>query len=115
MSVDWKTFPSLTALRAFEAAARLQNFSRAARDLNVTHAAIAQQVRALEVDLGRELIYRQGRGLALTPEGEILARSVREGFSRIDQGLEAVSADTGALRAPVIWMEGSSPNKFGTA
>ena len=47
MSVDWKSFPSLTALRAFEAAARLQNFSRAARDLNVTHAAIAQQVRSL--------------------------------------------------------------------
>lgn len=84
MSVDWKTFPSLTALRAFEAAARLQNFSRAARDLNVTHAAIAQQVRALEVDLGRELIYRQGRGLALTPEGAKLAQALTDGFHGIE-------------------------------
>ncbi|MCW1918873.1 LysR family transcriptional regulator [Rhodobacter sp. KR11] len=46
--IDWRVFPSLTALRAFEAAARLQSFSLAARELNVTHAAIAQQVRGLE-------------------------------------------------------------------
>lgn len=84
MSIDWKSFPSLTALRAFEAAARLQSFSRAARDLNVTHAAIAQQVRALESDLGRELIYREGRGLALTSEGAKLAQALTDGFHSIE-------------------------------
>ena len=45
---DWRSLPSLTALRAFAATAELRNFSQAARALNVTHAAVAQQVRALE-------------------------------------------------------------------
>lgn len=88
MSIDWKNFPSLTALRAFEAAARLQSFSRAARDLNVTHAAIAQQVRSLESDLGHELIYRQGRGLALTAKGARLAQALFEGFHGIEVAVQ---------------------------
>lgn len=85
MALNWRDFPSLTALRAFEAAARLQSFSLAARELNVTHAAVAQQVRALEADLGRELIYRQGRGMALTTEGARLAQVLAEGFRTIGQ------------------------------
>ena len=80
MAIAWDSFPSLTSLRAFEAAARLQSFSLAARDLNVTHAAVAQQVRGLEEHLGRELIFRQGRGLALTDEGARLAQGLAEGF-----------------------------------
>lgn len=97
MSIDWKSFASLTALRAFEAAARLQSFSRAARDLNVTHAAIAQQVRSLEADLGRELIYREGRGLALTSEGARLAQALTDGFLGIEAAVkEARGADPNA-------------------
>lgn len=90
--IDWRSFPSLTALRAFEAAARHQNFSAAARELNVTHAAVAQQVRALESDLGLELVYRQGRGLGLTPEGARLAQAIGEGFRGVAQVLADVSA-----------------------
>ena len=92
MAIDWRSFPSLTALRAFEAAARFQSFSLAARALNVTHAAIAQQVRALEGDLGTELIYREGRGLALTPEGAKLAQALAEGFRTIAQALGELTA-----------------------
>ncbi len=92
MSVNWRDFPSLTALRAFEAAARLQSFSLAARELNVTHAAVAQQVRALEADVGRELIYRQGRGMALTAEGARLAQALAEGFRGIGQAVEELRA-----------------------
>lgn len=84
MTIDWRAFPSLTSLRAFEATARLQSFSQAARDLNVTHAAISQQVRALEEHLGRELIFRAGRGLTLTVEGVKLAQAVAEGFRVIE-------------------------------
>ena len=54
--MDWRDIPSLSALRAFEAAARLESFSGAARALNVTHAAIAQHVRALEDELVSDLI-----------------------------------------------------------
>ena len=88
--IDWRSFPSLTALRAFEAAARLQSFTLAARELNVTHAAVAQQVRGLEDHLGRELLYRAGRGMALTPEGAKLAAALVEGFRGIGQALAEV-------------------------
>ena len=98
-AIDWRLFPSLTALRAFEAAARLQSFSLAARELNVTHAAVAQQVRGLEDHLGRELLFRAGRGLALSPEGIRLAAALAEGFGAIAKGLAEVQAATpGALR-----------------
>ncbi|OZA10880.1 MAG: hypothetical protein B7Y02_09755 [Rhodobacterales bacterium 17-64-5] len=90
MPIDWRSFPSLTSLRAFEAAARLQNFSLAARELNVTHAAVAQQVRGLEEHLGRELIFRSGRGMALTAEGAKLAQALAEGFRGIAQSLDEV-------------------------
>ncbi|MGV8985704.1 MAG: LysR family transcriptional regulator [Cypionkella sp.] len=90
MSIDWRSFPSLTSLRAFEAAARLQNFSLAAKELNVTHAAVAQQVRGLEDHLGRELIYRAGRGMALTVEGVRLAQALADGFRGIAQALDEV-------------------------
>lgn len=94
MEIDWALFPSLTALRAFEAVARLRSFSGAARGLNVTHAAVAQQVRALEAHLGMPLVNRQGRGLALTREGEALALALSDGFGVIAKGLAAV-ADRG--------------------
>lgn len=95
MAIDWKTFPSLTSLRAFEAAARLQGFSQAARALNVTHAAVAQQVRSLEEHLGQELIYREGRGLKLTAKGARLAQALGEGFHTIEQALSDLRAGEG--------------------
>lgn len=99
MSISWSSFPSLTSLRAFEAAARLQSFSLAARDLNVTHAAVAQQVRGLEEHLGRELIFRQGRGLALTAEGARLAQGLAEGFRILGAAVDEVA--NAAPGAPV--------------
>ncbi len=94
--MDWKDFPPLTQLRAFEAAARLQGFSQAARELNVTHAAVAQQVRALEERLGCDLIYREGRGLKLTAKGEKLAQALSDGFGMIGRSLAELAAETGA-------------------
>lgn len=88
MELDWKNMPSLSSLRAFEAAARLSNFSRAGRSLNVTHAAIAQRVRALEAEIGAPLVRRSGRGIALTQVGERLARSLREGFQIVAEGVD---------------------------
>jgi LysR family glycine cleavage system transcriptional activator len=85
--------PSLTALRAFEAAARTGSFSAAARELNVTHAAVAQQVRALEERLGQTLAFREGRGLALTGEGAKLAQTLTEAFRAIAATLDELSAD----------------------
>jgi len=88
MSIDWRTLPSLTALRAFEATARHGSFAEAARALNVTHAAVAQQVRALETDLGQSLAVRQGRKVALTEAGDRLARTLTSAFQDIAKDVD---------------------------
>jgi LysR family glycine cleavage system transcriptional activator len=80
---DWRDIPSLAALRAFEAAVRCGSLSAAARELNVTHAAIAGHVRALEGFFGTLLLTRTGRGMDPTPEGALLARGLSEGFETI--------------------------------
>jgi LysR family glycine cleavage system transcriptional activator len=99
MSIDWRTLPSLTALRAFAATAETRSFSQAARALNVTHAAVSQQVRALEDDLGRSLVQRDGRGVSLTTDGEQLHDALGEGFAAIQRGVEALRA--GEVDRPV--------------
>ena len=91
MAVNWKTMPPLSSLRAFEATARLQGFSTAARELNVTHAAVAQQVRGLEEFLGVPLVVRDGRRLELTIDGARLATMLSEGFSTIGAGVDALT------------------------
>jgi len=55
--------PPLSALRAFEAAARLRSFSKAAHELNVTPAAVSHQIHALEADLGVSLFHRRSRAI----------------------------------------------------
>ena len=95
--IDWTRMPSLTALRAFEATAGTRSFSAAARTLNVTHAAVAQQVKALEEHLGVVLMTRSPRGIALTDDGERLARRLADGFGAIADGVEAL-ADRAAAR-----------------
>ncbi|WP_460272922.1 LysR family transcriptional regulator [Celeribacter sp. ULVN23_4] len=87
IDIDWRHMPSLSTLRAFEATARLGSFTAAGRALNVTHAAITQQVRALEKDLGLTLLQREGRGMALTDAGRQLADTLSEGFSTISEGI----------------------------
>lgn len=74
----------LNALRAFESSARHLSFTRAARELNVTQAAVSQQVRALEDRLGARLFTRLPRGLAMTDEGMALLPVVSDAFGRID-------------------------------
>lgn len=88
--MDWRSLPSLATLRAFEAAARHQNLSGAARELNVTHAAISQHVRRLEEELGEALLTRQGRGMALTDAGRLLAETLSTGFATIQDGVDQV-------------------------
>ncbi|MEM9716208.1 MAG: LysR substrate-binding domain-containing protein [Pseudomonadota bacterium] len=81
--MNWAELPSLISLRAFEVAARLGNFSAAAAELNVTHAAIAQHIRALEDFYGTALMKRQGRGMALTQEGAMLSAELTEAFGQL--------------------------------
>lgn len=78
--MTWDGLPSLSLLRAFEAAARHCSFTAAGRELNVTYVAVAQQVRRLEAHLGIQLMVRDGRSLRLTDEGAKLAASLGEGL-----------------------------------
>ena len=61
--------PSLNWLRVFEAAARHTSFARAGRELNMSAAAVSQQISALETSLGRPLFDRAANGVTLTTEG----------------------------------------------
>ena len=79
-----KTTPSLTALRAFEAAARHCSIARAAEELDVTPAAVSQQVAALEAQLGIALFDRVKQRLRLTPAGASYQIPVRASLDRIE-------------------------------
>ncbi len=74
------TTPPLTWLRAFEAAARLGSLKDAAEELSVTPSTISHHVRDLEARLGAPLFAKQGRGVALTAEGEQYFRTLRQAF-----------------------------------
>ncbi|SEK07648.1 LysR family transcriptional regulator [Paraburkholderia diazotrophica] len=74
----------LNALRAFESSARHLSFTRAALELNVTQAAVSQQVRMLEERLGATLFKRLPRGLAITDEGLALRPVLSDAFDRIE-------------------------------
>jgi LysR family glycine cleavage system transcriptional activator len=92
--MNWSRVPSLSALRAFEAASRHGSFSKAADELNVTHAAIAQHVRALEDRFSETLMTRQGRGMGLTPAGHQLADGLRSGFGQIAEAVDTLAQTT---------------------
>lgn len=84
--------PPLSALRAFEAAARHLSFSRAAAELGLTPTAISHQIRALEAQCGHVLFRRLPRPLALTPAGAKLYPVLRDGFDAIASAFSALSA-----------------------
>ena len=87
-----RQLPSLNALRAFEAAARLGGFSAAAGELNVTAGAVSRHVRLLEERSGAALFERRPRSLVLTPRGHDLLAVVSETFDRLEAGTRAVLA-----------------------
>ncbi|AXI45332.1 transcriptional regulator [Sulfitobacter sp. SK012] len=81
--------PPLTALRAFDAAARHMSFAKAADELNVTPAALSFQIKSLEEHLGTALFRRLNRAVELTEAGEALAPSAAEGFQTLARGWRA--------------------------
>jgi LysR family glycine cleavage system transcriptional activator len=82
--------PPLAALRAFEAAARLESVTRAAEELCVTQTAVSHQVRLLEETLGVPLFIRRPRRLELTAEGRAWANMLADVFARLYAGNRAL-------------------------
>jgi LysR family transcriptional regulator, glycine cleavage system transcriptional activator len=80
--------PRLSRLRVFEVAAQHLSFTEASYELEVTQAAVSQQVRLLEQELGIVLFERLNRGLAITEEGRRLLRGVSDAFDTIEMATE---------------------------
>lgn len=80
MNAPLDPLPSLNALRAFEVASRHLNFRLAGLELGVTQGAVAQQIRALEAELGLKLFERHPRTLVLTQNGQRYVANVRRAF-----------------------------------
>lgn len=78
-----RRLPPLSALAAFEAAARLCSFTKAGDELGISQAAISRQVKALESFLEGQVFVRLHRGVRLTPEGERLLAAVNQGLGHI--------------------------------
>ncbi len=85
--------PSLNALRAFEAVARHLSFSKAADELHVTQAAVSQQVKALEADLGAPLLRRAKRQIFLTETAQAGLADLRVSFDRMAGAVHKMRAD----------------------
>ncbi|HEU4844386.1 MAG TPA: transcriptional regulator GcvA [Burkholderiaceae bacterium] len=96
-----RRLPNFSALRAFEAAARHQNFSRAAEELHLTHGAISHQVRALEEELGTSLFVRNGRHVTVTADGLRFAGQLGKAFSDIATAADALRPASASRRLTV--------------
>jgi LysR family transcriptional regulator, glycine cleavage system transcriptional activator len=81
----------LSALRAFEAAARTGSFRAAADDLGLTPSAMSHAIRGLEQTLGTTLFLRTGRSIRLTEAGRTLVRHVERGFGELLLGIGSIS------------------------
>jgi LysR family glycine cleavage system transcriptional activator len=94
--------PPLNSVRAFEAAGRLENFSAAAGELNVTPGAVSRQIKKLEQHLGISLFRRVGNEVQITDIGRRYLVHVQDAFGKLETGTLAIGADNAAQRLQ-IW------------
>ncbi len=112
--------PPLTALRAFEAAARHLSFSQAAAELNVTPAALSFQIKSLEEHLGAPVFRRLNRAVELTEAGHALAPGCSDGFARLTAAWRSAqrASDTHTITVtagPALTAKWLAPRMFGFA
>ncbi|OSN11427.1 LysR family transcriptional regulator [Lonsdalea iberica] len=92
------SLPPLYALRAFEAAARMESFSKAANILNITPGAVSRHIRTLEGWFGCELFERRGPRVRVNDAGTALAAQLTEGFMTIERACLAFNSHSQSLR-----------------
>lgn len=98
-----RRLPPLAAVRAFEAAARLGSFTRAADELGMTQAAVSYQIKLLEERLGTPLFLRLPRKVVLTEAGRRLSAAVTEAFDALHAAFAALHDETeGVLTITVL-------------
>lgn len=89
--------PPLAAVRVFEAAARLENFTVAAAELGMTQAAVSYQIKLLEERLGISLFHRAGRKVHLTERGRSLAPIIIRAFDEMRAGFAALQGEDSTI------------------
>ena len=95
--------PSLQTLRAFEAAGRLQSYSKAAEELGLTHGAVSHRIRELEERLGKQLFRRAGNTMLLTSDGQALEVQVRQALSLLEQAFTSPNRKSAAAaQRPIV-------------
>jgi LysR family glycine cleavage system transcriptional activator len=92
----WHRLPPLRSFRVLEAAARHQNYTRAADELHLTHSAVSHQIHALEASLGVRLFERVGRQMRATETGRQLAQDVRTTLDALAVAVERVRGSDSA-------------------
>src|SRR5215212_6147603 len=92
-----RQLPPMSAVRAFEAAARTENFTAAAAELGLTQAAVSYQVKALEERLGAALFVRERGRARLTPLGQRLLPTLSQAFDSIEAALDSHKAEDQSL------------------
>jgi LysR family glycine cleavage system transcriptional activator len=93
-----QTLPPFAALIAFEAAGRLQSFTKAAEELHVTQAAVSRQIRLLEERIGKPLFVRAHRSVELTTEGRNYLHTVVNALSEVSAATRDLMAADSASR-----------------
>jgi len=96
-----RKLPSLTALKAFEAAGRHSSFSKAADEIFVTHAAVSRHIRDLELWLNGKLFTRTGRGVVLTELGQQYLSELTPAFDAMARATQRVLEQTSASRLKI--------------
>jgi LysR family glycine cleavage system transcriptional activator len=94
--------PSLQTLRAFEAAGRLQSYTKAAEELGLTHGAVSHRIRELEERLGKTLFERSGNSMNPTLAGQELLVQVRQGLSLLEQAFHTKRSGKASAKPIVI-------------
>jgi len=104
MSLPRRILPSTAALTAFEAAARLGSATLAAQELSLTQGAVSRQIKALEQQLGCDLMRRSGRSLELTAAGKTYAQDIAGILAQLGKATVALQAnpDGGVLHLAIL-------------
>ncbi|MCY1253809.1 HTH-type transcriptional regulator ArgP [compost metagenome] len=90
--------PSYRQLKAFLAATRFKNFTRASQQMHITQAGLSAMIKELEAQVGCRLLYRTTRLVDLTPEGQAFLPSAEAAVAAMDAALEAVQLVEGTRR-----------------
>ena len=103
---------SLATLKAFEAAARLSSYSKAAHELSLTHGAVSHQIRQMEAAVGAKLFARHGNRMELTPEGRALLVKVVQALSLLEDVFGASGDGEGGRKSDPVRIRVSAVPSF---